>query len=113
MKLKAKAEAVRQRFEEGQAQLYHADGSKYYADEEHEQRLSALRTERNWELREIQEEANRAIEEAQADLAALRTEIRPRSSPIRSCSGPTTRGSSWQRTSPAWVWRRSPSGSTR
>jgi hypothetical protein len=71
MKAKAKAEAVRQRFEEGQAQHYHADGSKYYADEEHEQRLSALRTERNWELREIQEEANRAIEEAQADLAAL------------------------------------------
>jgi len=69
--LRGRAEAARRRFEEGHARLYREDGSRYYSEEEHAERVSALRTERNRELREIEEEADRVIAEAEADLRAL------------------------------------------
>lgn len=70
--LKARAQRAVETFEAGRANLFRADGeTRIYSDDEHAERLGALRSERNRILRETEEQCETATDEAQADLAAL------------------------------------------
>jgi hypothetical protein len=69
--LKARAEVVRDRFEEQWALLHRFDGSKVYAEEKHAERLASLRAECNEALRQIEAEVEAAIEEATTEIEVL------------------------------------------
>ena len=69
--LKAKAEAAQSAFEEGEKALYRGDGAKIYGDAEHEERLSALRAERNQVLSEVEQGARVEVQAAQAEITNL------------------------------------------
>src|SRR5829696_2493578 len=69
--LKARAEAARGGYETERAKLFRPDGSRVYADAEHRERLGALRAERNGALGAIEEETERALNDARGDIEAL------------------------------------------
>ena len=69
--LKARAEAARGRYETERERLFRPDGSRVFADAEHRDRLSALRAERNEALGAIEEETERALNDARGDIEAL------------------------------------------
>jgi hypothetical protein len=69
--LKARAETAIQAFERALLGLSRPDGSKVYADEEHERRLSALRAERNRVLSEVEQGAREEAEAALAEISRL------------------------------------------
>lgn len=69
--LRMRTEAARQRYETERAKLFRADGSKFYSDAEHDERVAALRNERNAALREIERETDEELASARADLTAL------------------------------------------
>ncbi len=55
--LNARAERAQARYEEGEKELFRADGSKLYSEDEHRQRVRALAQERNGVLRDIEQQA--------------------------------------------------------
>jgi hypothetical protein len=69
--LRANAESVRDQFEDGQASLYRADGSKVYGDDEHAERLAGLRGHRNATLDTIEAQLASEVESANEDIAAF------------------------------------------
>ena len=69
--LNTRAERAIQTFEAGRAQLYRSDGSKRLRDEEHEERLRALRVERDAVLREVEREAREEGQAAAAEITNL------------------------------------------
>lgn len=70
-RLKAQAEAARDRFEEGKEALYRPDGEKLYADAEHEERLRSLRSERNEALDRIEAEVASLVEATTEEIEVL------------------------------------------
>lgn len=69
--LKDRAENAHKRYEEAEKKLHRADGSRLYADAEHEERVGALRGELVAELREVEEVAGEEIAAAEGALANL------------------------------------------
>ncbi len=70
--LKAKAERAQRAFEEGRARLYRSDGeTRIFSDDEHAERLRALRAERNSVLAEVEAQLQEAFEEARAEITNL------------------------------------------
>lgn len=71
--LKARAERAVETFEADRDKLFRADGkTKVFSEDEHAERLAALRSERNAVLTEVEKQTQGAIEEANADLTALK-----------------------------------------
>ena len=68
---KAKAKRAVEAFEEGRSRLLRPDGSRLFSDGEHEERMRALKRERNAVLSEVEEEARSIIEGAGVEVANL------------------------------------------
>ncbi len=70
--LKAKAERAQRAFEEGRSRLYRPDGeTRIFSDDEHAERLRALRAARNNVLAEVEAQLQEAFEEARAEITNL------------------------------------------
>jgi hypothetical protein len=67
--LKANAEGVRDRFEEGKKGLFRGDGSSIYGGEEHSERLSEFRRSRNAALGSIEAELSALVERANSEIS--------------------------------------------
>lgn len=69
--LRARMDATAERLEAEKAKLYRPDGSKLYADEEHEERLRSIEQEHTTAFDAIEADVGRSISRAQEDLLKL------------------------------------------
>ena len=59
------------RRQQQEAQLYRSDGSKYFSDQEHAERMAAIRAEHARTFDRIEAEIEERAERAQGELEAL------------------------------------------
>jgi hypothetical protein len=96
----SRIEEAASRREQQEAQLYRPNGSKVYGDEEHAERVRAIRDRHRAEFDRIDSDLARDVEEAEERLllAETRTPTSPTRSRPPSFSAPTRRAPSSPRT---------------
>lgn len=65
------ARDIQSRRESAEQSLYREDGSRLYSDAEHAERLQQIKAERDQRAADLTEQADKLVEQRQAELAAL------------------------------------------
>lgn len=72
--IKRQADAAQQEYKDKEAKLYRSDGQRRYSDAEHSEQVRELRRERNEKLNTLAQEANAAMQEAEARTSQIKSE---------------------------------------